>query len=143
MNTKIISFLVIAFLAGIFLTGSTASYAVNHGNSNMMGAFGMHNQNTASIDNTPDHSMGMMDQSDSSSLSMSNMVTSLKGKTGDDFDKEFLTAMIVHHEGAVSMAKLAAEQAKHQEVKDLANTIIAAQNNEITQMHAWQKNWGY
>ena len=100
----------------------------------------MHGQNNT----VPERGMDMMmEQSGTSSLSMSDMVTNLNGKTGDAFDKEFLAGMIVHHQGAIDMAKLAAAQAKHQEVKDLANNIVAAQNREIAQMQAWQKNWGY
>ncbi len=79
------------------------------------------------------------------SMNMADMMTSmnaeLKGKTGDTFDQGFLAEMIVHHQGAVEMAQLALTNAKHQEIKDLANAIIAAQNKEITEMKAWQKNW--
>lgn len=72
---------------------------------------------------------------------MENMNAGLKGKTGDTFDQEFLAEMIVHHQGAVQMAQLALTNAKHQEIKDLANAIIAAQTKEIGEMKQWQKNW--
>ncbi len=72
---------------------------------------------------------------------MANMNASLQGRAGDAFDREFLAEMIVHHQGAVQMAQLALTSAKHQEIKDLAQGIINAQNNEITEMKAWQKNW--
>ena len=72
---------------------------------------------------------------------MEGMNASLAGKTGDDFDKAFLAEMIVHHQGAVSMAKAAQASAKHQEIKDLAGGIIAAQEKEIADMQAWQKAW--
>lgn len=79
------------------------------------------------------------------SMSMADMMTSmnaeLKGKTGDAFDQAFLAEMIVHHQGAVEMAQLALTNAKHQEIKDLANGIISAQNKEIGEMRAWQKSW--
>ena len=51
--------------------------------------------------------------------------------------------MIVHHEQAVEMSKYAADNAKHQEVKDLASAVISAQTTEINQMKQWQKQWGY
>ena len=144
MNNQKISFLMIGWLTGVILTGTVASYAVNHGNFRMMGAFGMHDQNDS---NTPTNdSMRGMDMSPStsdSSMSMANRTSNLNGYTGDAFDKEFITEMIVHHQGAISMAKLAATQAKHQEVKDLANNILSAQSSEIIQMQAWQKQWGY
>ena len=79
------------------------------------------------------------------SMSMQDMMTSmnagLQGKTGDAFDQAFLSEMIVHHQGAVAMAQLALQNAKHQEIKDLAKGIISAQNKEIAEMQQWQKTW--
>lgn len=72
---------------------------------------------------------------------MTNMNAELEGKTGDAFDQAFLREMIVHHQGAVEMAVLALTNAKHQEIKDLAKGIIAAQNKEIADMKAWQESW--
>ncbi len=72
---------------------------------------------------------------------MASMNDELRGKTGDEFDKAFISEMIVHHEGAVEMAELARTNAKHQEIKDLADAIISAQNKEIEDMRAWQKSW--
>lgn len=81
--------------------------------------------------------------SSSMAASMEGMSDSLRGKTGDAFDKTFLAEMIVHHEGAVEMARMAQGQAKHQQVKQLANDIIAAQQRELDEMRQWQKDWGY
>ncbi len=72
---------------------------------------------------------------------MDSMNMSLQGKTGDDFDRAFLSEMIVHHEGAVDMAEAAKANAKHQEIKDLADAIIQAQTTEIAQMHQWMSAW--
>ncbi len=63
--------------------------------------------------------------------------------TGEEYDKNFIANMIAHHEGAVAMAQLALTNAKHQELKDMANDIISAQNGEISQMKSWQQEWGY
>jgi len=75
----------------------------------------------------------------------SSMTThgSLEGKSGDEFDQAFLDEMIKHHQGAIEMALLAEENAKHQEIKDLSEDIIATQAQEIEQMNQWQKDWGY
>lgn len=72
---------------------------------------------------------------------MGDMMTGLQGKTGDDFDKAFLAEMIVHHQGAVTMAEAALQDAKHQELKQMAESIISAQTTEINQMKQWQKSW--
>lgn len=72
---------------------------------------------------------------------MDSMMAGLAGKTGDAFDQEFLSEMIIHHKGAVAMAQAALKDAKHQEIKDLAQKIITAQDAEIAQMQSWQKSW--
>ncbi|KND50423.1 MAG: hypothetical protein AB202_02095 [Parcubacteria bacterium C7867-007] len=72
---------------------------------------------------------------------MGRMAQVLEGKTGDTFDQAFLSEMIVHHQGAVQMAQAALQNAKHQEIKDLATKIISAQESEIIEMQGWQKSW--
>ena len=57
------------------------------------------------------------------------------------FDKAFIDNMIPHHESAIQMAKDARTKAQHQEIKDLAGQIIAAQQQEIDQMKAWRTQW--
>ena len=74
---------------------------------------------------------------------MVEMQNKLQGLTGEEYDKEFLKQMIVHHEQAVEMSQYAATNAKHQEIKDLASAVISAQTKEIEQMKQWQKDWGY
>lgn len=71
------------------------------------------------------------------------MMISLKGKTGDEFDKTFISEMIKHHQGAIEMAKAAQMNAKRPEIKKLADEIITAQEKEISQMKAWQMSWGF
>jgi len=56
---------------------------------------------------------------------MDDMTAQLKDKKGDDFDKAFIEMMIVHHQGAIDMAKLAKVNAK------------------LEQMKQWQQDWGY
>jgi len=90
-------------------------------------------------DDTMSHDTGSMNMSSD----MSMMSSSLKGLKGDEFDKQFISEMITHHEGAVDMAELALTNAKHQEVKTMAQNIISAQTKEIDEMQTWQKNWNY
>lgn len=72
---------------------------------------------------------------------MDSMMAGLAGKTGDEFDKAFLSEMIMHHEGAVVMAEAALQNAKHPEIKQMAEAIITAQTSEINQMKNWQQSW--
>jgi uncharacterized protein (DUF305 family) len=48
-----------------------------------------------------------------------------------DVDSDFATMMIDHHQGAIEMAELALERAEHDELKELAEAIIDAQQREI------------
>ena len=66
---------------------------------------------------------------------------SLKGLTGEQFEKEFLSMMIQHRQGALDMSKYAAQNAGHQEVKDTAQKIISDQTSEIGEMTGWLKTW--
>ena len=123
-NNTLMGFVVLALVIGGF-----AGFHLGKGKD---GLSGMHKM--------PDGSM--MHQENMTTVDMmASMNAELSGKTGDDFDKAFLNEMIMHHEGAVGMAKAALTNANHQEIKDLALTIISAQNQEISQMKEWLKTW--
>ena len=77
------------------------------------------------------------------SMTMTEMSESLTDESGDDFDAAFIAAMIDHHQGAIDMAELAESRAEHDEIKQLSQAIIRAQEGEIAQMHDWQREWGY
>ena len=51
-----------------------------------------------------------------------------------DVATDFAQMMITHHGGAIAMAELAADNAEHDELKDLAQQIISAQEREIEVM---------
>lgn len=109
---------------------------------NMMRMMGMNTQSMMQSKNqgmTQMHEQMMGDNE----MTMGDMVNELSGKTGDDFDKAFIEQMIVHHQGAIDMAKLVETNASHREIKDLANEIISAQTNEINMMRDWQQAWRY
>jgi uncharacterized protein (DUF305 family) len=77
------------------------------------------------------------------SMTMQEMSSMLKDKTGDEFDKAFISGMIEHHQGAIDMANVAKKNAKHDEIKNMADDIIAAQSEEIHTMQSWQTDWSY
>jgi uncharacterized protein (DUF305 family) len=72
---------------------------------------------------------------------MDMMMSSLEGKTGDDFDRAFLQEMIIHHEGAVVMAREVLKVSNRDELKNLSNEIIEAQEKEIQMMKNWLSEW--
>ena len=88
----------------------------------------------------PDGSM-MSDDGGDMGRMMHDMMSGLVGKTGDEFDKAFLSEMIIHHEGAVDMAEAVLKNSERAELKKLASEIITAQTKEIDMMKSWEKAW--
>lgn len=73
-----------------------------------------------------DHGMpGMMSEED---------MAKLKDLSGTAFDKAFLEMMIQHHEGAVTMAQEEQSRGAFEPAKQLADSIISSQSDEITKM---------
>jgi len=139
MENKAVLYGVIGLLAGILLAIIFARTVVNGNNVSMIRMMGMNLRSESMMNN--DKAQGM--HGEEVGMSMNEMTITLEGKTGDDFDKEFTNLMIEHHQGAIDMANLAKTNAKHQEIKDLADDIVSAQTSEIKMMREWQKSWGY
>lgn len=136
----------IGILLGGFVMAFFAANAVNSGDGQTMRVLGM-NQHIESMDrhHVEDHIEEAEQTMELKSMAgmMQTMQSSLNGKTGDDFDSAFVSEMIVHHQGAIAMAVAAKQNASHEEIKKLADDIIAAQSSEIEQMKLWQHVWGY
>lgn len=107
------------------------------------GGYTLGNQNDAKNTNTSVTTEQQSTATDHNSMSMMDMNKQLEGLSGDDYDKAFIEMMITHHEGAVYMAELSASRAKHDEIKQLSQAIITAQDKEIADMKQWQRDWGY
>lgn len=67
-------------------------------------------------------------------MDMSGDMEALEPMSGAAFDREFLTRMTVHHEGAVEMSQEQLANGENPQAKELAEAIIAAQNDEIAEM---------
>lgn len=122
--------IIVAIVAVVAIAG-VSIYAISKNKDN-----GMMNDNMMSNNSSQQSSAGSVDKNSSEY----KMYSELKG---EDYDRMFLSNMIAHHQGAVDMANLALTNAKHQEIKDMANNIISAQTKEIGDMQSWQSSWGY
>jgi len=60
-------------------------------------------------------------------------------ENGKYSDRHFIDAMVPHHQGAVEMARVALENAEHQEIKELSRNIISTQQAEIEELKAVKK----
>lgn len=72
-------------------------------------------------------------------MAMGDMSVSDDGST--PYDQRFISAMIAHHNGAIEMARQAQTEAEHAELRQLAGTIIAAQQAEVAQLEQWRGQW--
>lgn len=77
----------------------------------------------------------------STASAMPSMSGAMSGDHNES-DATFASDMIVHHRGAIEMAKLASSRAADPTVVTLAKRIEAAQQPEITTMSAWLRSWG-
>lgn len=90
----------------------------------------------------PDGSMMMNIGNSMMDMTMTDMVGMMKGKTGKALEKEFITGMIPHHQGAVDMAKLLLQdKTVNPEIRTFAENIIKAQESEIKMMNEWLKSY--
>lgn len=60
---------------------------------------------------------------------------------GEEFDAMFIDGMIEHHEGAITMAERALDEAERPEIRAMAQAILDAQAAEIQQMDSWRETW--
>ena len=109
----------------------------------LLGGVSVYAMMSRNKDSTSSNSVSGIDHGSMSSMNMESMNAQLKGKTSDDFDKAFLAMMTEHHQGAIDMATQAKQNAKHTELKTMADDIISAQTREIEQMKEWRNAWGY
>lgn len=61
-------------------------------------------------------------------------MTHLASLSGAAFDHEWITMMIAHHEGAVSMARTELDEGENPQMRTLAQQIIDSQQAEITEL---------
>jgi uncharacterized protein (DUF305 family) len=85
----------------------------------------------------PDREMSM--DHDMGDMSMDGMMTQdqmdeMAAASGAEFDQMFLEMMIVHHEGAVSMAEDEVANGKYEQAIAMAQSIIDGQSAEIDEM---------
>ena len=88
-----------------------------------------------------DGSMNSPGSSSPMPMNDSSMMNMELGPKDASFDLRFIDGMTPHHEGAIAMAQEALQKSKRPEIKQLAQNIIDAQQQELAQMKTWRSTW--
>jgi uncharacterized protein (DUF305 family) len=74
--------------------------------------------------------------------SMDSMMDRMKSmKMTGDFDIDFANMMIAHHQGAIDMSQQELNSGRDEKMKRMAEKIITAQKEEISQLQDFVKNY--
>lgn len=71
-------------------------------------------------------------------MASETQLTKLRAAKGKAFDELFLTLMITHHEGAITMATDVKAEGNNVQIEEMADDVIAQQTSEITRMREMQ-----
>ena len=76
------------------------------------------------------------DQMDHGSMGMGSdgMARQMVMQNGKYSDKAFINAMVPHHQGAIEMARVALENAEHEEIQEVSRNIVSTQQSEIEEL---------
>lgn len=85
------------------------------------------------VEDRPDHSMEQPFLSENAAA-MNKMMADMTIKPTGDVDRDFVAMMVPHHQGAVDMAKAELKYGQNEQLRRLAQEIVAAQQQEITVM---------
>ncbi|MEU5366247.1 DUF305 domain-containing protein [Streptomyces sp. NPDC005925] len=96
--------------------GAMRGWLTNHGKKEQPGQHGEH------------------DHAAMPGMASAAQLRNLRAAGGKAFDQLFLTLMITHHEGAVTMATEVKAQGNNVQIEEMADDVIAQQTSEITRM---------
>ncbi|PCF97114.1 DUF305 domain-containing protein [Vreelandella nigrificans] len=112
-----------------------ASYAHHHDANNSHEGHGQH----GSIDHSLSDNPAVVAYQTANDRMHADMAVSFTG----DPDVDFAKGMIPHHEGAIAMSEIVLEYGEDEEIRQLAEEIIAAQESEIAFLREWLEKHGH
>jgi uncharacterized protein (DUF305 family) len=65
---------------------------------------------------------------------MKKMMMAMQVKPSGDVDRDFVDMMVPHHQGAVAMAEAVLRYGRNEQIRRIAQSIVAAQQQEIVAM---------
>lgn len=120
----------LCLVAGVLIAPSV--YAQEHGH------HGSHGEHSTTTDTHVDNPAVAAYQAASDRMH-EDMAMAFTGNP----DVDFAQGMIPHHEGAIAMAEIVLEHGEDDEIRQLAEEIIEAQESEIAFLKAWLKHQGH
>jgi uncharacterized protein (DUF305 family) len=82
---------------------------------------------------------GAMAGMDHDQMGHGGMASGMVMENGRYSDERFIDAMVPHHQGAVEMARVALENAEHEEIRELSRNIISTQHAEMEELKSIKK----
>jgi uncharacterized protein (DUF305 family) len=117
--------LALLLAAMLILTACGGSGGGQQGSESHDGGHGMAKNGGRDHDQMGHGSMGM------GSDGMARQMVMQNGKYSD---KAFINAMVPHHQGAIEMARVALENAEHEEIQEVSRNIVSTQQSEIEEL---------
>lgn len=74
--------------------------------------------------------------------SMDRMMADMDVKPTGDPDKDFVSMMIPHHQGAIDMARIELKYGRDPMLRAMAEDVVKAQEKEIADMKEWRAKTG-
>jgi uncharacterized protein (DUF305 family) len=91
----------------------------------------------ASAQDTKGMNMGGSRSDQANMAAMEKMQNDMPKQGTGNPDKDFVTMMIPHHQGAIDMAKVELQYGKDRALKKMASKIVKDQEKESSQMRSW------
>ncbi len=103
----------------------------------------LNNRNAATTNTTPAGNMSNMNNMNHGTMGgmdHSNMQSS-PNAASQPYDLQFIDTMVMHHQGAIDMARMAVTKAQHAELREMAQKVITDQEREIAELRRHREQW--
>ncbi|MDQ3258722.1 MAG: DUF305 domain-containing protein [Acidobacteriota bacterium] len=101
----------------------------------------LNNRNAATTNTTPaGNMMNNMNHGTMGGMDHSNMQSS-PNAASQPYDLQFIDTMVMHHQGAIDMARMAVTKAQHAELREMAQKVITDQEREIAELRRHREQW--
>ncbi len=105
----------------------------------------VNNRNAATTNTTPAPAGNMSNKNHGNANGMGGMdhsnMESSPNVASQPYDLQFIDTMVMHHQGAIDMARMAVTKAQHAELREMAQKVITDQEREIAELRRHREQW--